>query len=178
MNGMQSFCRFNILPWLKLLLWPSPLMAMAKYYDISLSTNYRAASVACRDNVQCVCGGEYFSGFCSLLSICLTYMWGCKCILLRDIFGLVSVAAENLTGVCLAIKHSFEALSLFLYMNNWSTISIGRQHACFFSFWWIGPDEHCLWCVRCCPSSKRQRGWYRGMCGPSLLTAWLCSWSC
>lgn len=46
------------------------------------------------------------------------YMWGCKCILLRDIFGLVSVAAENLTGVCLAIKHSFEVLSLFLYMDN------------------------------------------------------------
>lgn len=167
MNGMQNSCRCNILLWLKLLLWPSPLMAMAKYYDISLNTNYRAASVACQDNVQCVCVGKCFSGFCSLLSICLTYMWG---------FGLVSVAAENLTGVCLAIKHSFEVLSLFLHMDNWSIVSTGRQHACLFSFWRIGPDEHCLWCVRCCPSSKRQQGWYRGMCGPSILSAWLCSW--
>lgn len=32
--------------------------------------------------------------------------------LLRDVFSLVSVAAENLMDVCLAIKHSFEISSV------------------------------------------------------------------
>ena len=80
-------------------------MPTAKCYDIAVNMDWCTANVACWDNV---CGGECLPGFYSRLGIGLTYMWGCK-----HIFAEGSVAAENLMDVCLAIKHSFEASSVF-----------------------------------------------------------------
>lgn len=52
-------------------------MPMAKCYGIAVNMNL--VYDKCGLMGQCVvCGGEYLSGFYSLLGIGLTYMWGWK----------------------------------------------------------------------------------------------------
>lgn len=60
-----------------LLLQLSSHMLMVKCYEASLNVDCSAA-VWLAMTMGSVCGREWLSGFSSLLSIDLTYTWGCK----------------------------------------------------------------------------------------------------